>query len=100
VTSLDTWATGADPEPVTVSMVRPTAGWFPDERGSGRALRATWHAELQRVVVSTWRDGACVGTVHLSPAEAAELVAHLADALADVLADVPADGGVPAAAAG
>ena len=41
------------------------------------------HAEAGFLVLSTWKAGTCVGTVHLLPEEAAELVAGLADGLVE-----------------
>ena len=53
-----------------------------DARGDGRALRVSWHEEIDAFVVSVWRDGTCVGTVHLAPSDAAQVVAAFADGLA------------------
>ena len=58
--------------------------WIRDSRGEGRAVRVSAHAEAGFLVLSTWKAGACVGTVHLLPEEAAELVAGLADGLAEL----------------
>ena len=58
--------------------------WVRDRRGEGRAVRVSAHAEAGFLVVSTWKAGACVGTVHLLPEEAAELVAGVAEALAEL----------------
>ena len=63
---------------VTVVPLPPRGEWFPDARDGERALRVSWHAELGCVVLSTWRDEACVGTVRLEPADAARLVSTLA----------------------
>jgi hypothetical protein len=52
-----------------------------DERG--HALRATWHGESRRVVLSHWLDDECVSTLHLEPVDAARLTAFLACALGD-----------------
>jgi len=57
--------------------------WLPDARDDERALRVSWHHELGRVVVSTWRGGRCTGTVQLDPEDAARLVGVLADGLAE-----------------
>lgn len=51
---------------------------FVDEEG--RALRASWHAESQRVVLSLWRDGECHGTFSLAPADSARLASLLVTA--------------------
>ena len=53
--------------------------WFADDRG--RSLRATWHAEQGMVVMSLWRASECIGTVRLSPADAARLTVLLAGAV-------------------
>lgn len=55
---------------------------LPDVRGDHRALQATWHERDDVFVMSLWRGGTCTGTVRLSPADAAELVATLAHGLA------------------
>ena len=56
--------------------------WFGDAREASRALRASWHAEAGCVVLSTWRGDACVGTVRLTPGEAARLAESLTAAVA------------------
>ena len=58
--------------------------WVRDRRGEGRAVRVSAHAEAGFLVVSTWKAGTCVGTVHLLPEEAAELVAGVAEGLAEL----------------
>lgn len=55
-----------------------------DTRGPERALRVSAHPAAGFLVLSTWRDGACVGTVRVRPAEAAELVSGLVHGLADL----------------
>jgi hypothetical protein len=55
--------------------------WIADQRGDGRGVRVSSHVEGGYLVLSTWRDDACVSTVRLSPDEAAELVAGLAEGL-------------------
>lgn len=55
---------------------------LPDVRGQQRALQVTWHERDDVVVVSTWRAGSCVASVRLAPAQAAALIAALADGLA------------------
>lgn len=51
---------------------------FLDERG--QALRVTWHAEPEVVVLSIWRADECVGTVRLRPRDARRLAEFLEDA--------------------
>ncbi len=58
--------------------------WFPDQRGQGRGVRVSAHAEGGFLVVSTWRDGECVSTVRLSPEQAAGLVSGIAEGLAQL----------------
>src|SRR3954451_11265565 len=78
-------------------LAMPTHGrWAWDDRGDGRAVRVSTHADVGLLVVSLWRDNVCVGTVRLAPAEAAAVAAALTDGLAE-LADRPAPGPVPAA---
>lgn len=48
-------------------------------------------------MISTWRDGTCVGTVRVTPTEAVELMNGLAQGLA-ALTRVPPTPGVPAPA--
>ena len=67
---------------MTVVPLPPRGEWFPDARQGDRALRVSWHAELDCVVLSTWRGEGCVGTVRLTPADAARLIGVLADGLA------------------
>lgn len=55
--------------------------WIADQRGEGRAVRVSAHAEAGFLVVSTWKAGVCVSTVRLLPPEAAELVASVAEGL-------------------
>lgn len=58
--------------------------WIQDARGPQRALRVTAHAEAGFLVLSTWREGTCVGTVRVTPVEAAELMSSLAHGLAEL----------------
>jgi hypothetical protein len=60
------------------------ARWIQDTRGPSRALRVTAHADAGFLVLSTWRDGVCVGTVRVTPSEAAELMSSLAHGLAEL----------------
>jgi hypothetical protein len=78
-------------------LALPTHGrWAWDDRGDGRAVRVSTHAEAGLLVVSLWRDDICVGTVRLPPGEAAAVAAALTDGLAE-LADRPAPAPVAAA---
>lgn len=71
---------------MTVVPLPPRGEWFGDSRDGARALRVSWHAsdEGDCVVLSTWREDSCVATTRLSPADAARLIAVLADGLAAV----------------
>jgi hypothetical protein len=60
------------------------AHWFPDQRGGGRGVRVSAHAEAGFLVLSTWRDGTCASTVRLNPEQAAALVSGIAEGLADL----------------
>ena len=50
---------------------------FPDTRGDGRSLRATWHQGRQVVVLSLWRNNVCVSTFRLAADEVPDLIALL-----------------------
>lgn len=67
---------------MAVVSLPPRGEWFGDARDGERALRVSWHTEKDCVVLSSWRAEACVGTVRLSPGDAARLIAVLADGLA------------------
>lgn len=74
-----------------VALPLPGATALPDVRGEHRALQVTWHERDGVFVVSTWRHGQCVASVRLAPAEAASLVAVLADGLAQCRIEAPAE---------
>ena len=58
--------------------------WVPDQRGEGRGVRVSAHAEAGFLVLSVWKSGVCTGTVRLLPDEAADLVAGLSHGLAQL----------------
>ncbi len=58
---------------------------FGDARGHG--LRLTWHPEAIVFVLSLWDGETCMGTVHLDPGQAAQLVAVLSERVAEFVAD-------------
>ena len=61
----------------------PAAGEvFLDTRGSGRALRVSWHAEADVTVLSLWQGGTCSGTFRLGVEDIPDLVEALRDGLA------------------
>jgi hypothetical protein len=55
-----------------------------DARGSGRALRVTWHGEVDVVVLSLWHGGTCTGSFRLPVEEVPDLVDALRSGLAGV----------------
>lgn len=66
--------------PATTEELPPRRALFVDQRGNG--LRASWHADLGQVVLSTWHGRECVGTVRLGLGDTARLLAFLATHLA------------------
>ena len=54
-----------------------TGGIFLDPRGDDRALRVSWHAEADVVVLSLWRDNVCAGTFRLAADEVPDLISLL-----------------------
>lgn len=58
---------------------------FLDARGNGRALRLTWHHEVDVVVLSLWREDVCAGTFRLSSDDVNTFI----DALVDGMRDAP-----------
>lgn len=63
-----------------------------DARGADRHLRVTWHPEAGQFNVSTWHGDVCAGAVRVEAAEAARLIALLADGMAEAAAAPPAAG--------
>ena len=65
----------------------PASGRWTWESARGRtgAVRVSPHVESGVLAVSLWRDDRCVGSVHLTPEEAASLVGRLSDALAGLV---------------
>ena len=65
------------PMPLTTSVLI-------DARGSGRAMRVTWHHEAGDaglVVLSLWHDQECVGSFRLDAADVPALVQTLVEGL-------------------
>ena len=61
----------------------PSAGEvFLDARGDGRAMRVSWHAEADVVVLSLWSGGTCTGTFRLPVADVPDMIDALRDGLA------------------
>jgi hypothetical protein len=64
--------------------VRPlpaTGEVFLDARGSGRALRVSWHAEAGVIVLSLWHGGTCTGSFRLPAADVPDLIDALREGL-------------------
>jgi hypothetical protein len=59
--------------------------------GRGHLLRAACHGEAGVFVVSLWHSDVCVGTVHLSPHDAARVSGFIADRLADLATHARSD---------
>ena len=61
----------------------PTTGEvFLDARGSGRALRVSWHSEADVVVLSLWSAATCTGTFRLPVEDVPDLIDALREGLA------------------
>ena len=75
----------------------PAAGEvFIDARGSGRALRVSWHrlgpVGNDLVVLSLWRGGTCTATFRLPVEDVPDLVAALQEGLSAASRGRPAKG--------
>lgn len=61
----------------------PSAGEvFIDARGGGRALRLSWHAEADVVVLSLWSGDTCTGTFRLPVEQVPDVIDALRAGLA------------------
>lgn len=69
--------------PMPTESPRPHGEVFLDARGSGRALRLTWHHEADVVVLSLWRSDVCAGTFRLAASDVDAFVDALVDGLRD-----------------
>lgn len=54
-----------------------------DASGTDRSARLTWHPEARLFTLSHWVGLVCVAQVELSPEDASELLAVLADGVAE-----------------
>jgi hypothetical protein len=63
--------------------------WAWDLRGQGRGVRVSAHADEGLLNVSLWREGTCVGTAQLLPADVAKLLSGLSEGLAEIAAQQP-----------
>ena len=60
-----------------MALARPlpmTGSIFFDARGDDRALRVSWHHDVDLVVVSLWRDNVCSGSFRLTVEEVPALI--------------------------
>jgi hypothetical protein len=64
-----------------VTPLPATGEVFLDARGSGRALRVSWHAEADVIVLSLWHGGTCTGSFRLPAADVPDLIDALRDGL-------------------
>jgi hypothetical protein len=71
----------------TARPLPETGSVFLDARGSGRALRVSWHTEAGLVVLSLWHGNVCSGTFRLSVDEVPELIEMLRSGLDRAYAD-------------
>lgn len=65
-----------------VTPLPATGEVFLDPRGSGRALRVSWHSEADVVVLSLWQGGTCTGTFRLAVHDVPDLIDALRESLA------------------
>jgi hypothetical protein len=57
-----------------VTPLPATGEVFLDSRGSGRALRVSWHSEADVVVLSLWHGHTCSGSFRLPIEQVPDLV--------------------------
>lgn len=77
--------------PLPVPAPPPGRWTWESDRGQTRAVRVSAHPEVGRIAVSLGRDDRWVGSVHLTPAEAAALTGKVAEALAGLPTAAPVD---------
>jgi hypothetical protein len=68
-----------------------------DARGSGRALRVSWHHEGGVVVLSLWHGGVCTGSFRLGNSDVPALVDALVSGLVEGYSS-PTPGALPGSA--
>jgi hypothetical protein len=64
-----------------VTPLPATGEVFLDARGSGRALRVSWHAEADVIVLSLWLGDTCTGSFRLPVEDVPDLIDALRDGL-------------------
>jgi hypothetical protein len=70
-----------------------------DQRGGGRYLRASWHAESRSIVLSHWSDDVCTASSRVALADAPRLIGFFVDSLHHA-ATAPLPSAAPAPAPG
>lgn len=68
---------------VTLRTVEPHRATVADAAGSDRSVRLTWHPDAHVFTLTHWRGVVCVAQVEVSPEDASELLAVLAEGVAD-----------------
>lgn len=66
--------------------VTETSQVFVDDRGAGRAMRVTWHAEHRIAVLSAWNGSQCVATFRLPAGDVPAFAHTLTTGLAELAA--------------
>ncbi len=89
---LDTRTAHLQPGRMTVIPLPRHGQWAWDLRGEGRAVRVSAHADVGVLNVSIWREGRCVGTAQLLPADVVKLVSGLSEGLAEIAGPRPVRG--------
>jgi hypothetical protein len=92
---LDTRTADLQPGRMTVIPLPRHGQWAWDSRGEGRGVRVSTHADVGVLNVSLWREGTCVGTAQLLPADVAKLVSGLSEGLAEIAAQPPVHDAAP-----
>ena len=82
---------------VALRTVEPHRATVADAGGSERSARLTWHQDERRFTLTHWLGRRCVAQVEISPEDASELLAVLAEGIADAMptwlvAEPPSDG--------
>jgi len=60
-----------------VTPLPATGEAFLDARGPERALRVSWHAESDVIVLSLWQGGTCTGSFRLPAEDVPDLIEAL-----------------------
>jgi hypothetical protein len=68
---------------VALRTAEPHRATVADAGGSERSVRLTWHPVERRFTLTHWVGVRCIAQVEVSPEDAAELLAVLAEGIAD-----------------